>query len=144
MGSGITFSGFNSIDFNVVLNAIMTQESQPLVALQAQQRALQTTDSNYATLATKLSNLHTASDALARGSTFIKYAATSSDSAAISASATSSATAGRYELIVSELARAQTALSSSFTADVDTTVVATGGTLSIGGTDITLSGPVTL
>ena len=45
MGSPITFSGFNQIDFNVVLNAIMQQESLPLQALQAKQTALQATDS---------------------------------------------------------------------------------------------------
>ena len=37
MGSPITLSGFNSIDFNVVLNAVMQQESQPLKALQQRQ-----------------------------------------------------------------------------------------------------------
>src|SRR6185503_4121702 len=41
MGSPITFSGFNAIDFNVVLNAIMAQESAPLQALQAHQRELE-------------------------------------------------------------------------------------------------------
>ena len=41
MGSTITFSGFNDIDFNTVLNALMDQASQPLTALQTQQSALQ-------------------------------------------------------------------------------------------------------
>jgi flagellar hook-associated protein 2 len=144
MASGITFSGFNNIDFTVVLNAIMTQESQPLSALQAQQRALQTTDSNYAALATKLSTLQSATDALSSATTFTKYSATSSDTTAVTASATSSATPGRYELAVTSLAHAQTSVSSSFAADVDTTLVATGGTLTIGGEGVTLSGPVTL
>ena len=37
MSSPITFSGFNNIDFNSVLNALMTQASQPLTALQTRQ-----------------------------------------------------------------------------------------------------------
>ena len=37
MASPITFSGFNDIDFNLILNAVMQQASQPLTALQARQ-----------------------------------------------------------------------------------------------------------
>ena len=48
MGSPITFSGFNSIDFGMVLTAIMTQESQPLVALQARQSAVNRTSGRQA------------------------------------------------------------------------------------------------
>ncbi len=144
MGSGITFSGFNSIDFNVVLNAIMTQESQPLVALQNQQAALKRTDTNYATLATKLSNLQTATEGLSKSSGFTKYKATSSDTGAVTASASNGATPGSYTLAVTQLAYAQTSVSSSFAGDVDTTVVATGGSLSIGGQTVTLTGAVTL
>jgi Flagellar hook-associated protein 2 N-terminus len=60
MASGITFSGFNNIDFSYILNAIMQQESQPVVTLQAQQRALQSQQSAFSTLASKLSALETA------------------------------------------------------------------------------------
>lgn len=142
--SGITFSGFNDIDFNVVLNAIMDQESVPLTILKNRQTELQKTDSNYALLATKLSTLESASAALSSTRSFITYAATTSDSAALSVSASSSAVAGRYEVVVEELARSQTSVSSSFTADTDTTIVATGGSLTIGGQAIAVSGPVTL
>ena len=87
MGSPITFSGFNSIDFNVVLNAIMQQESAPLQALQAKQTELQATDSTFGQLATKLDALRTASGALSDSSTLNTYAATSSDTTALTASA---------------------------------------------------------
>ena len=36
MSSPITFSGFNSIDFNQILNAIMTAERAPMTALETQ------------------------------------------------------------------------------------------------------------
>ncbi len=143
-GSPITFSGFNSIDFNVVLNAIMQQESQPLQALQDRQSALQATDSSYGQLATKLDALRTASGALSDSTTLTSYAATSSDSTALTVSASSGATAGRYEVVVNELARAQVTVSSTFAPDTDTTVVATGGSLTIGSEQINISGPVTL
>jgi flagellar hook-associated protein 2 len=144
MGSPITFSGFNSIDFNVVLNAIMQQESAPLQALQDKQTELQATSTTYGKLATKLDALRTASGALSDSSTLTTYAATSSDTTALTASASLGAVAGRYEVKVNELARAQVTVSSTFAPDTDTTIVATGGSLTIGSEQVTISGPVTL
>src|SRR5437764_1326081 len=144
MGSPITFSGFNQIDFNVVLNAIMQQESLPLQALQAQQKALQATDSAFGQLATKLDALRTASAALSDSSTLTTYTATTTDTAALSATASSSAAAGRYDVVVNELARPQVTVSTSFAADTDTSIVATGGSLTVGGTQVDITGAVTL
>src|SRR5215475_1898841 len=144
MGSPITFSGFNSIDFNVVLNAIMQQESAPLQALQAKQNELQATDSTYGQLATKLDALRTASGDLSNSSTLNTYAATSSDPTALTVSASAGAIAGRYEVQVNELARAQVTVSSTFAPDTSTTIVATGGSLTIGSEQVNISGPVTL
>ena len=144
MGSPITFSGFNQIDFNVVLNAIMQQESAPLQALQARQSQLQATDSTYGQLASKLDSLRTASEQLSDASKLTTYAATSSDTAALTVSASADAAAGRYEVTVNELARAQVTVSSTFSPDTDTTIVATGGSLTIGTEPITIAGPVTL
>src|SRR4029079_17431340 len=91
MGSPITFSGFNQIDFNVVLNAIMQQESAPLQALQAKQSELQAPDSTYGQLASKLDSLRTASEQLSDASKLTTYAATSSDTAALTVSASADA-----------------------------------------------------
>jgi flagellar hook-associated protein 2 len=144
MGSPITFSGFNSIDFNVVLNAIMQQESAPLQALQAKQTELQATDSTFGQLATKLDALRTASGALSDSSTLNAYAATSSDTTALTASASANAVAGRYEVKVNQLARAQVTVSNTFAPDTNTTIVATGGSLTLGTEQINISGSVTL
>jgi flagellar hook-associated protein 2 len=144
MGSPITFSGFNNIDFSVILNAIMTQESQPLTALQTRQKTLQTTDSNYTELASKLGTLQSAASALSNASSVVHYAATSSDSSAISVSGSGSAVPGQYEVIVNELARTQVTASSSTSPDTNTTIVANGGSLTIGGVVVAVTGPVTL
>ena len=64
MGSPITFSGFNSIDFTAVLEAVMKQESQPLTTLQTQQKALQSKAATFRTLATKLATFESAVSAL--------------------------------------------------------------------------------
>jgi flagellar hook-associated protein 2 len=142
--TGITFSGFNDIDFNVVLNAIMDQESQPLTALQTRQTELKKIDTNYTTLAAKLGTLQSKASALSNSDTLVTYAATSSSTSAVTASAGSSAVAGRYDVIVTELARAQVTVSSSSAPDANTTAIATGGTITIGSQVVTVTGPTTL
>ena len=60
MGSPITLSGFNDIDFNAVLEAVMTQESVPLQNLQTQQKSLESKASTFRTLAAKLATFESA------------------------------------------------------------------------------------
>jgi flagellar hook-associated protein 2 len=142
--SAITFSGFNDIDFNAVLNSLMDQESLPLTALQDQQAALQKTDSNYALLATKIGTLQSAAADLSSSSSLVTYTGSSSDPSALGVSAGTAAVPGRYEVVVNELAHTQVTVSDTTSPDVNTTVVASGGALTIGGEAVTLSGPVTL
>jgi len=54
MGSPVTLSGFNQIDFNQILNAIMQQERIPVVRMEASGRRSKAQKSAYATLASKL------------------------------------------------------------------------------------------
>lgn len=144
MGSPITLSGFNKIDFSVILNAIMDQESQPLRTLTAQKSNLEKQATHFRTLATKLASLESAADALGKSDAFGGRTGTSTDATAVSVSTTSTSGIGTYDIVVSELARAQVTGSNSTHSDTDTTVVATGGTLTIGGVAVTISGSVTL
>lgn len=144
MGSPITFSGFNSIDFSAVLTAIMTQESQPLTALQTRQSALTSKANTFAQLAAKANSLQSAAARLATASELSGFSATSNNAAALTADASASAIPGRYEIIVNELAKAQVTASSTTAPDADSTVVASGGTLTINGVTVTLAGAVTL
>jgi flagellar hook-associated protein 2 len=144
MSSPITFSGFNNIDFNVVLNALMAQASQPLTALQTRQSALESQSTEFDKLNSRLATLHSAADALSGVSSATTLAARTSDPAAVGVSVSSGASAGDYDVVVNELARAQVTASTSTTADATTTVVASGGTLTIGGVDVTISSGVTL
>lgn len=144
MSSGITFSGFNQIDFNTVLNAIMQQESQPLQMLQTKQSSLQTRVTNFTTLSTKVTALQNAATALSSTNAASAYKATVSDSTAVSVTASSTAVTGRYDIVVSELARAQVTASASNAPDADSTPVATGGSITIGGQTISLSASMTL
>src|SRR4029079_13225781 len=106
MGSPITFSGFNNIDFGVVLNAIMQQESAPLTAIETQRSTLQAQNTAFATFATRIGALESAAHALAQGQGLSTVAATASDPTAVGISTGSSTITGRYDVRVTELAQA--------------------------------------
>ncbi|MGE3957545.1 MAG: flagellar filament capping protein FliD [Vicinamibacterales bacterium] len=144
MSSGITFSGFNEIDFNVVINALMTQAAQPLTTLQTKQTALKSQLTTFSQLAAKVGAVQEAAEALSSTSTLATYATTVSNSSIFSASAGTSAVPGHYDIVVEELARAQVTASATTSADANTTTVADGGAITINGTTVTLTGPVTL
>jgi flagellar hook-associated protein 2 len=144
VSSPITFSGFNNIDFNTVLTALMAQASQPLTALQTQQSNLNARSSTYGALTAQLTTLNTAASALGQTDGTSTVVATSSDSSTISATATAGAPVGRYDVVVDELARAQVTASASTAPDANTTVVATAGTLTIGGVVVTVGSSATL
>lgn len=144
MSSGITFSGFNSIDFGVIVNALMAQASQPLTTLQNRQTALKSQLNTFSTLNSKVSAVQKAAEALSSKSGLAAFSSTLSDSSVFSATTSSGSTPGHYDIVVNELARAQVTASASAAPDADTTTVADGGSLTINGTTVTLSGAVTL
>src|SRR5262245_28092451 len=130
MGSPITFSGFNNIDFGQILNAIMTAERAPLNALETQKTTLNQQGTAFSALASKLGALESAIDTLTDEKGFSIYAAASSSPENVGVSTTSGGVAGTYEVVVSELARAQVMASTTTYASPDD-VVATGGSLGI-------------
>lgn len=144
MSSPITLSGFNNVDFSQILTLVMAQESRPLQSLQSRQSALQSRANTFNQLTAKVSALQSAADWLATGTNLSANAATSSDPATLTAAATDKAVPGRYEVTVGTLARAQVSASATVAPDADSTVVATGGTLTISGVTVSLNGAVTL
>src|SRR5690606_13566122 len=122
-------SGFNSIDFNLILNAVMAQERAPLTRLETQKKTLETQNTAFGTLAGKLSSLESAVEDLKAVDSLSLVTATSSG-AGVGVSATSGTVTGTYDVVVSALARAQTTASASTYASFET-VIATGGTLTI-------------
>jgi flagellar hook-associated protein 2 len=140
MGSPITFSGFNSIDFGVVLNAIMQQERDPLNRLEAQKTTFKGQTTAFATLATKLGALKTAGETLAEADGLAVLKSSSSDTTAVGVTSTDGTLEGSYGVAVNTLARAQV-LTSGSTYDSLTDVVATSGTIRFtktGGTPVDL------
>src|SRR5689334_13004920 len=106
VSSPITFSGFNSIDFGSILEAVMTQESQPLTRLQTQKSTLETQNTQFGTLATKLSTLKAAGDALRDTDSMALVTASSSDTG-VGVTTTTGTVAGSYSVVVTDLARPQ-------------------------------------
>ena len=144
MGSPITLSGFNNIDFNQILTAIMQQERLPVTQLESQQTALKAQQNAFGTFASRLASLQSAAEALTSTSSYNGRSVSVSNTSAMSANVTSTTPVGSYEIFVNELARQQVTGTSSTHLDKDTTTVASGGSLVIGGTTVTISGNVTL
>ena len=144
MGSPITFSGFNNIDFNGVLEALSAQERQPVVQLETQQAQLQKQRTAFGTLATRLGAVESAARDLASSTAFTGTAATSSNETIAKVSAGNGAPTGSYSLVVGALAKAQVTATNGTTPDADTTIVASGGTLTIGGVNVAITGAVTM
>lgn len=144
MSTPITFSGFNDIDFNMVLNAMMTQASQPLTSLQSRQSALKSQLTTFDTLRTRVDSLRSAAESLGSLDAVSTTASTSTNSGAVSVSSGPGASPAHYDVIVTSLARAQVTASAQTFTDADATVVASGGTLTIAGVDVTLAGDTTL
>jgi len=144
MGSPITLGGFNNIDFGSILKAISAQDRLPVQLLETEKSDLQKQRTAYGTLASRLAAVESASRDLAAASAFAKTTATVSDTTAASATAGSGATPGTYEVLIERLARAQVTTTDSTVADADTTIVASGGSVTIGGKNVAISGNVTL
>lgn len=144
MGSPITFSGFNGIDFNTILNSVMQQARTPLTALETRQATFKSQLSALGKLTSQATTLQQAAKDLQQTTAGDTVAASTTDATAVSVSTGTGAIAGRYDIIVQSLAHAQVTASTGASPDLNTTTVADGGSLTIGGVDVTLSGPVTL
>ena len=144
MSSPITFSGFNDIDFNIVLNGLMAQARQPLTLLQSRQKAIESQIKTFDSLTTQVSAVRSAADRLGDMTSVSTMAGTTTAPSAVSVSASSSAMAAHYDVVVTELARAQVTASTSVAPDATSTVVASGGSLTIGGVTVAIGGNATL
>jgi flagellar capping protein FliD len=79
MSSPITLSGFNNIDFNAILEAVMVQERLPVSRLETQKRALEQQNTQLGQLAGLLTTLKSAADDLADPTSLSVLTASSSN-----------------------------------------------------------------
>lgn len=138
----ITSLGVGSgMNLQSIVQTLVAAQSQPLQALQTQESNYQAELSAYGKLSSALSTFETAMQGYSDPTQFQAYTATSSDSSVLSATADSSATAGNYQVTVSQLAQAQTDTSTGF-ADSSTTTVGSSGdqmTIAVGSNSDTIT-----
>src|SRR4029079_4243268 len=127
--AAITLSGFNNIDFSSILEAVMVQERVPFTALGTKKAALPQPNTQLRALAGKLASLQSAADNLSSPDSLSVLAAASSDPAAVGVSTSGGSTAGVYDVVVTQRAKAQVTASTS--THTENEVVTTGGTLSL-------------
>lgn len=139
--SGITFGGLSSgLDTNGIIDKLVQLKKQPLTKLTQQQTDLQSKQQIYNTLGTGLTALANAANALNVANAFNPIAASSSDSSVATVTGSSTATAGSFSLIVSQLAQAEKIASSAQT-DVTSALnlagafVVNGATVNVTATD---------
>lgn len=111
----------SGLDVNGIVSKLMQVEQQPLIDLQQKEAGYQAKLSAVGTLKGAVSSLQTAMASLSDASQFGGLTATVGDSTVLSASASTGAAAGSYNVAVTTLAQAQT-LSSAGMADTTSTV----------------------
>lgn len=115
----------SNLDVNGIISKLMSIESQPLTNMQVQQATYNADLSAWGQLNSAFSAFTQSITTATLASTFQAMQASSSNSGAVTANATSTAQAGSHTLNVSTLAQAQTLDSADF-ADTNSTVVGTG------------------
>ncbi|MDD5297980.1 MAG: flagellar filament capping protein FliD [Rhodocyclaceae bacterium] len=98
----------SGLDVNGLVSKLMTVESRPLTALTTQTTSFQAKLSAYGSLQGALSSLQTAALAMSTTAKLTSFAASVADPTVFAASADSTASAGSYNIVVGNLASAQT------------------------------------
>lgn len=119
----------SSLDVNSIVSQLMELEKQPLKVLDTKEASFQAKISAYGTVKSALASLQSAVQTLTQPNTFKALGITSTDINVVSGSATTEAAPGTYNIVVDELATANTLRSNgAYTA---TNATFNTGTLSI-------------
>lgn len=138
--SSISFSGLaTGIDTDSIVEQLVALESLPITRLEEKQDNLSSMQSRIETIASRMDALKDAAEAFSTRSDILATAATSSNTGAVTATATGGAPLGSYSIQVDHLAQAERTLSNTFSGS-DTTGLFGTGTLeiSIGGDTTTI------
>lgn len=114
----------SGLDINAIVEKLMAVERRPLDTLATRESATQARISAYGQIKSALSALQTAATVVSSTAPFRSTLAQVSDPGAFTAATTDGAVAGRYDIEVSALARAQKLVSSGFATTTD--IVGTG------------------
>lgn len=147
---GLSISGLSSgFDWQNVVSQLKQVEQQRVTTLQKKQTVSQNKLSAWQTLATKLKAFGDASTALKTSSAFdlfstaLKSSSTQVDAASIlSATASTSASKGTYDVVVNNIAKVEKLGSQSYTSK--TTAIGVSGTILVGGVAVNIGATDTL
>lgn len=122
---GLSSPGIGSnLDINTIVTQLMAVEGRKLTTLQTQEASYQSKVSAFGQVQSAFSSFQTAVNSLSTVQQFQAATATASDTAVLSAKATSAATPGTYALEVSKLAQAQKLVTAGQASN--TTTIGTG------------------
>lgn len=128
MASNVSFSGIGSgIDFGVIRDAILDQRSRPVTQMQTRVSNYNSRIDSLKQLNTALAALTSAAEALTNRDLGTGRSATTGDATITTATATSAANLGSYDINVTRLASTLAQASRSFSSTTDT-VLAGGAT----------------
>lgn len=114
MGVSITGLSGSGIDTSALVTAIMNEQKIPLTSLNTKKEITTAYKDFFTALNTKTATLRDAAASLTDVDAFRKYAATSSDTTKLTASAGDASVAGEYSINVESLAQKQVISSTSF------------------------------
>ena len=143
MSSPITLSGFNNVDFGLIIDAILEQERAPIQTLDIAKASQRATLDAYGTLGSRLASIESARNALAEAGAFESYTATVADDTVLGVSTSAGADAGNHTIQVNQLAKTQI-LASATSVAASTTAVADGGSITIGSETYNVTASTTL
>ncbi|MBS0151733.1 MAG: flagellar filament capping protein FliD [Nitrospira sp.] len=125
----ISFGGLgNGLDFGQVVDQLVKVAQQPVDRLTQKQSDLRTKFTDLTTLSTKVAALQSAAEALRLPTSFDRTAVSVSDSTVLSASASSTASAGTYSIRVTQLAQSHQIVSKAAKAVISATAdIVSGG-----------------
>lgn len=118
----------SGLDVNTIVSQLMAVENQPLIELSHQQQAYNQKLSAFGQVKSALATLQTAMQNLGNGNNLQALSVTSSNTAALSATASGNATPGSYQIEVQQLAQQQKLTSAGYATPND---VVGSGTLTI-------------
>lgn len=151
--SGISFSGLSTgIDTDALIKALVQVKRQPIIQLQQRADEEQSIIGRLNDFASKLSALRSAVQALSSTRTFAAFQASTSNDKVVKVTASSAASEGNHNIVVQQLAAAQTSKTNQAFGSVDTaaglagtlTITPTGGIANGPAGTVTIAAPDTL
>lgn len=119
----------SNIDYSSLITQLVNIKQQSITDLETQKKNLETQNSAYSNLSSKITDLMTAADGLRKSTSFGSFKTSVDNSSTLSATAGTGAAYGTYSVVVSTLAKAHK-IAADGVATADTVIAAGAGSFS--------------